>query len=84
MAYSVFLKRSAEKELIHLPETVHDKVVTKLISLKDNPRPVGARKLEGREGYRPRVGNYRILYLVDDAAKRVDVVSIAHRRDVYR
>ena len=84
MAYSVALKRSAEKELEVLPEKIHDHIVSQLISFKENPRPAGVLKLRGRPGYRKRVGDYRILYTVDDENKRVEVVSIAHRKEVYR
>ncbi len=50
MSYTVYLKRSAEKELARLPAKIHDRVVKRLISLRDNPRPSGAKKLLGREG----------------------------------
>lgn len=84
MAYVVSLKRSAEKELERLPAKIHDKIVERLVSLKVEPRPTGVKHLQGREGYRLRVGDYRILYVVDDAARKVEVFSVAHRRDVYR
>jgi mRNA interferase RelE/StbE len=84
MPYLVKLKRSAEKELEHLPEKIHDRIVAALIALKNNPLPVGAKKLHGREGYRIRVGDYRILYVVDDSKQNIEVFSVAHRRKVYR
>ncbi len=84
MAYTVFLKSSAEKELERFPTRIHDKIVERLISLKEDPRPSGAKKLRGREGYKIRVGNYRILYVINDAEKKVEVFSIAHRKDAYR
>lgn len=84
MAYNVILKRTAEKELAALPEKLHDQVAERLLALKTEPRPAGIKKLRGREGYRLRVSDYRILYVVDDRAKSVEVFSIAHRREVYR
>ena len=84
MLYLVKLKRSAEKELEHLPEKIHDRIVAALIALKNNPLPVGAKKLHGREGYRIRVGDYRILYVVDDSKQKIEVFSVAHRREVYK
>jgi mRNA interferase RelE/StbE len=84
MAYIILLKKSAEKELERLPTKTHDKVVECLVSLKEEPRPSGVKKLHGREGYRIRAGDYRILYIVDDAGKKVEVFSIAHRREVYQ
>ena len=84
MTYIVNLKRSAEKELEKLPVKIHDKIVKDLILLKNNPIPVGAKKLQGREGYRLRVGDYRVLYIIDNSKKKVEVFSIAHRKEVYR
>ncbi len=84
MPYTVNLKRSAEKELDNLPTKIHDKVINILLSLKENPFPRNSKKLRGREGYRIRVGDYRILYLVDDLDKNIEVISVAHRREVYR
>ena len=84
MPYTVKLKRSAEKELDHLPTKIHNKVINILLSLKENPFPRNSKKLRGREGYRIRVGDYRILYLIDESDKNVEVVSVAHRKEVYR
>jgi len=84
MPYTVKLKRSAEKELDNLPKKIHDKVINILLSLKENPFPQNFKKLRGREGYRIRVGDYRILYLIDESAKNIEVVSVAHRKEVYR
>lgn len=84
MAYTVYLKRSAEKELEDLPAKTHDKIIEALLSLKDNPYPHKAKKLHGREGVRIRVGNHRVLYTVDDENKKIEVISVADRKEVYR
>ncbi|MCK4353595.1 type II toxin-antitoxin system RelE/ParE family toxin [candidate division WOR-3 bacterium] len=84
MLYAVYLKKSAEKELDRLPWEIHDRIVKRLISLRNNPRPLGTKKLLGREGYRIRVGNYRILYIINEEEKKVEIVSVAHRKEVYR
>jgi mRNA interferase RelE/StbE len=84
MAYTVNLKRSAEKELEKLPTKIHDKIINILLSLKENPFPRNSKKLRGREGYRIRVGDYRILYLIDESGRTMEVVSVAHRKEVYR
>lgn len=55
MTYQIRLKASAEKELLRLPEAIHDAVIEKLAALAENPRPAGVKKLKGREGYRVRV-----------------------------
>ena len=58
MNYTVRLKRSAEKELEDLPDHVHDRIAERLLTLEQNPRPRGVRKLRGRaEEYRLRVGD---------------------------
>ena len=84
MPYLVYLKRSAEKELDRLPTEVHDRIIKQLISLRDSPRPPGVKKLHGRDGYSIKVGDYRILYVIDESEKKVEVVSVGHRKEVYR
>ena len=84
MSYHVVLKRSAEKELNALHGTLFERIKTKLLTLEEQPRPFGVQKLHGQEVYRVRVGDYRILYLIDDAARHVDIISIANRREAYR
>ena len=84
MSYEVTLKRSAEDELEVLRGSLFERIKRKLLSLESNPRPVGVQKLHGQHIYRVRVGDYRILYVIDDASKRVEITDIAHRREVYR
>ena len=84
MAYTVRLKPRAERELDRLPTPVARRIWDKLLTLEEDPRPRGTTKLEGSDGYRVRIGDYRVVYLIDDRQKAVDVVRIAHRREVYR
>ena len=82
--YRVELKPSALKELEALPDTVLARVVRKMDALGDAPRPAGCKKLKGyRDQWRIRVGDWRVVYIIDDAAKLVSVTRIAHRREVY-
>jgi mRNA interferase RelE/StbE len=82
--YSVEVKPAARKELEALPDKVLTRVVRKLESLRETPRPAGCKKLKGyKDHWRVRVGAWRVIYLIDDAAKRVSVTRIAHRREVY-
>lgn len=67
-----------------MPPKIHDKIIQALLSLRDNPFPRNSRRLRGRDGVRMRVGNYRVLYLVVDEAKRIDIISVAHRKETYR
>jgi mRNA interferase RelE/StbE len=84
MAYQVIIKRSAEKELDALSARVRERIVGHLLTLEDNPRPVGIKKLQGEDGFRLRVGDYRVLYTIDDHLKQVMIFAVGHRRDVYR
>jgi len=84
MTYQVIIQRPAEKELDALQESIHKRIVKRLLTLEENPRPTGVKKLQGQESYRLRVGDYRILYTIDDKSKKVFVVAVGHRREVYR
>ena len=84
MPYRIVLRRSAAKELAALPVKVHDKIVKHLRQLETNPRRSGAEKLTGIEAYKLRVGNYRIVFEIDDSAKEVRVVMIDDRKQVYQ
>jgi mRNA interferase RelE/StbE len=84
MAYTVSILRRAQKELVDLPKETYIKVRDAVVELAQEPRPSGCRKLKGREGWRIRVGNYRIIYEIDDVEQTILVVHVGHRRDVYR
>ena len=84
MSYDVFTTRKVEKEIARLPEDAYQRMSDAIDALADDPRPPGCEKLSGREGYRIRVSEWRAIYRVDDRQQRVDVIRVAHRRDVYR
>jgi mRNA interferase RelE/StbE len=84
MAYTVRLKPRAERDLDRLPTPLARRIWEKLLGLEEEPRPLGSSKLEGSDGYRIRVGDHRVVYLIDDRARTVEIVRIAHRREVYR
>jgi mRNA interferase RelE/StbE len=82
--YRVVLTASAEKELHGLPAKMIARIVPRLERLASAPRPPGCKKLKGGENeWRIRMGDYRVVYEIDDTARTVDVTRIAHRRDVY-
>jgi mRNA interferase RelE/StbE len=83
-SYRLLIKPSAAKELEGLPEKDRRRVVTRMRSLADQPRPSGCEKLTGHDLFRVRQGKYRILYEVQDHDLVVIVFKIGHRRDVYR
>jgi mRNA interferase RelE/StbE len=83
--YQVTLIPAAERSLEKLPRAIGRQIVTRLTSLAENPRPSGAKALQGMEGLlRVRVGDYRIVYRVLDDPPEVTVLRIAHRSEVYR
>ena len=84
MPYQVIIKRPAEKELDALSNRVRERIVGHLLTLEGNPRPVGVKKLQGEAGFRLRVGDYRVLYTIDDQTKQVTIFAVGHRREVYR
>ena len=83
-SYSVQIKRSAAKELEAIPLKDRRRIVARIETLRDNPRPPGCEKLSAEEKYRLRQGDYRILYEILDRELVVTVVRIGNRRDVYR
>lgn len=84
MKYQVRIIPSAEKEMDKLPALIHRRISRKILLLEHNPRPKGTKKLSGREEYRLRAGDYRVLYTVDDKVHVVTVFAVGHRREVYR
>lgn len=83
--YAVEIKPSARKELEALPDNMLTRVVQRLQSLQRNPKPAGVKKLKGyKDQWRIRVGDWRVLYIIDDAARLVSITRVAHRREVYR
>ncbi|MEE9143981.1 MAG: type II toxin-antitoxin system RelE/ParE family toxin [Candidatus Binatia bacterium] len=73
MSYTVEIKRSAEREMDRLPDNIQKRISEKILNLESNPRPPGIRKLQGEEGYRLRIGDYRVLYTVNDQTRHVFV-----------
>ncbi len=84
MAYKVLIKASAEKDIRRLPRNVRERVASAILALREEPRPPGVRKLKGKEGWRIRVGDYRVVYQIDDTLRQVTIYRVRHRRDVYR
>ena len=83
-SYRVALTASAEKELHGVPPKVVARIMPRLERLRAAPRPPGCKKLKGGDNeWRIRLGDYRIVYEIDDTAKTIDVTRIAHRREVY-
>ncbi len=83
--YSLRIKKSARKELESITTKAdRRRIIRRIESLADNPRPPGALKLSGLDRYRIRQGRYRILYTIEDTVLIVHVIKIGDRKDVYR
>ena len=83
-SYSVHIKRSAAKEIEAVPRNDRARIIDRIRALFEDPRPAGSKKLSGREAYRIRQGDYRIVYTVSDDDRLVVVSVVAHCRDAYR
>jgi mRNA interferase RelE/StbE len=82
--YSVTFAASARREFRDLPSEIIDRIIPKIRELAATPRPIGCKKLQGyKDRWRIRVGQYGIVYAIDDARKIVDITRIAHRREAY-
>jgi len=78
-AYSIYFRNSVEKELRRIPKRDLSRLLERIKSLGDEPRPPGCEKLSGQERYRVRQGNYRIIYSIQDNELTVWVVKVGHR-----
>ena len=84
MTFQVILPKSVQKELDRLPDEIANRVLARLAGLETNPRPVDVKKLKGRDAWRMRVGDYRVIYEIHDRASPIIVISVGHRREVCR
>lgn len=82
--YKVEIKKPVLKAMYDFPRRDVEAIFARIEALSENPRPFDCKKLSGREEYRIRYGNYRILYLIQDDILYVCVVQVGHRKDVYR
>ncbi len=82
--YKLKILPQAQKDLNQLHNKIFNKIKNEIILLSDNPRPYGALKLANTEGYRVRIGDYRVLYRIDDTSKVIFIYRIKHRKEAYR
>ena len=82
--YSVIVSKSAKKTLSKLPNEVVKKILDALDDLVEEPRPMGYIQLKGRGGYRIRIGNYRVIYDINDDELLILVVEIGNRKEIYK
>ncbi len=84
MRYTLIIQRRALRALERINEPDYSRITTAIQALADNPRPHGCKKLEGQDAWRIRIGDYRVIYEINEQALVVTVVKVGNRRDVYR
>ena len=82
--YTVLILPSAQKQLDKLPGNIATRIEDKMMELGGDPRPQGCKKLKGRNAYRIRIGDYRVVYDIVDYQLIVTVINVSHRKDVYQ
>lgn len=82
--YKIEFKKSASKELKSLPKKEIKRILQSIDQLIENPRPINSKKLSASEKYRLRVGDYRVLYEIQDGVLIIYIIRIAHRKEVYK
>jgi len=83
--YEIRVVASAHKQLDKLSPEVREQILHRLFDLEREPRPVNSRKLKGHRGeYRLRIGDYRVIYEIDDRNKVLIVLKCMHRGEIYR
>jgi mRNA interferase RelE/StbE len=83
--FEIYLERSAEKRLRNLSVNILRRIIPHIKSLKDDPKPAECRKIVGAERvYRIRIGDYRVVYEIDEERHRINIMAVGHRKDVYR
>lgn len=82
--YRIIIERKAAKETECLPNDAIQRITDAIKNLKLNPRPHGSKKLRGEVGWRVRIGDYRILYTIDDSQKFITIYRVKHRKEAYR
>jgi mRNA interferase RelE/StbE len=82
--YTLTIARQASRDLESLPADVVARLDSKILALRSDPRPAGVKKLKGEiDLWRIRVGDYRVIYSIDDRARVVDIVRVRHRSKAY-
>jgi mRNA interferase RelE/StbE len=82
--YEIEFRPAALRELRKIDRSTQPRIQGAIALLAQDPRPPASRQLRGREGYRLRVGDYRIIYTIDDGVLLIVIVTIGHRREVYQ
>ncbi len=83
-SYKLIFKTSAQREIESLNDRLLERIFPRIESLQEHPRPTGCKKLRGyKDLWRIRIGDYRVIYSIDDAKKALEILRVRHRKDVY-
>lgn len=83
MKYEVRIERKALKKLAKISNPYYSNIKTAILELGNDPKPQGYKKLKGRDAFRIRVADYRVIYEINDKVLLVDVIDLGHRKDIY-
>jgi mRNA interferase RelE/StbE len=84
LKYQILIEKAASKVLKDIPNPFKNKIITAIKKLSNNPRPSNSKKLTGRNAWRIRVGNYRFIYEIKDKESVVLIITLGHRKEIYR
>jgi mRNA interferase RelE/StbE len=84
MSYQVNLPKTVQKQLNALPQEPKQRILKALVQLQEEPKPVNSLQMKGGQGFRLRIGDYRVLYDIDDSSQIINLRRIGHRREIYR
>ena len=83
--YNIIFSKRAEKDILKLPAVIVEKIIPVIILLEEEPRPIGCKKLKGYTNYwRVRIGDYRVIYTIEETILVIDVREVGHRKDIYK
>ncbi len=84
MSYQIIIPKTVQKEIDKLPKNIQEGIIEGLLTLKENSRPPNSLKMKNSQGYRLRVGEYRVLYDINDQNQTVTLRRVGHRKNIYR
>jgi mRNA interferase RelE/StbE len=83
--YKIIFKKSAQKELLAIAPAYQTKIISAIDDLANDPRPDGVKKLKlNTDAWRIRIGDYRVIYIIEDTIKIIEIQAVGHRKDIYR
>lgn len=83
--YEVYITKTAKSDLEKLSHSILERIASQIKALSQNPRPIGCKKIVGsKHDWRIRIGDYRVVYEINDSSRKIIVIRVRHRKEVYR